>query len=263
MCYSHPAITMLAIHHAHPAMATRFEAILVGDDAEQLDAVAALVFEEIDRVEHLLSRFDRASEVFRVNAEAAQRTVRISVELADVIEDCHAWWGRTDGFFDITAASSAETVGPAWHGVEFDREQRTLRFSQPGLRLDFGGYGKGYALDRVERLLAQYNVANAFVHGGTSSVLARGVDADGKIWQVDLPDGSAIALDNESLSTSEFELGNGRRIACSVVARSGAAAEALSTALVRMERSQAIDFCAAYRRLHPKVRIERQESAAS
>ena len=51
------------LRRAHPAMGTWFETFLVGDDSEHLDAVASAVFDEIDRVERLLSRFDPKSEV--------------------------------------------------------------------------------------------------------------------------------------------------------------------------------------------------------
>jgi thiamine biosynthesis lipoprotein len=262
---------MAVITQSHLAMGTKFEAILVGDDTEHLEAVAALCWEEVDRVERLLSRFDPASEVHRLNAQAVQQPVKLSVELADVIEDCFHWWQQTQGYFDITILSLQHDCGATWDAVEFDPERRLLQFHHTALRLDFGGYGKGYALDRVAQLLTKYDVANAFLHGGTSSVLARGGDDAGRPWQVDLSCGAVAVLEDTSLSTSEFPFGenlygnwcvndhddeiNPQERACSVIATSGRKAEALSTAIVRMSREHAQALCDEYLAQHADVRI--------
>ena len=73
------------------AMATRFEAILAGDDPEHLGAVAAAALEEIARLESILSRHDPAAELARVNREATGRAVTVSVPLFEAIEDCLQW----------------------------------------------------------------------------------------------------------------------------------------------------------------------------
>ncbi len=64
------------IHRQGPAMATLFEVILAGEDAEHLEAVACACFDEIERVERLLSRFDPAGEIARINRNA--RTIRLT-----------------------------------------------------------------------------------------------------------------------------------------------------------------------------------------
>src|SRR5688500_9593280 len=94
----HRRTAMPLLTQSHLAMCTKFETGLVGGDAEHLAAVAALCWDAIDRVERMLSRFDPASEGHRITAEAAERPVRLSVELADVIEDCFQWWQQTHGY---------------------------------------------------------------------------------------------------------------------------------------------------------------------
>ena len=226
-------------------MATLFEMQLVGDDGEHLDAVAARIGEEIDRVERLLSRFDPASEVHRVNRLAFQQSVQISVELWDVLLACRDWYQQTYGAFDVLHASTLLPASERWAAMELDFASRRVRFTQPGLTLDFGAYGKGYALDRVSELLTHYQVQHALVHGGTSSVLARGHAPDGEPWRVRLarPQSQAVVaetvLTNEAISTSwgytQYEstvCAASIEEGCVVRHRSAAAAEAFSTAMV-------------------------------
>jgi thiamine biosynthesis lipoprotein len=233
-------------------MATLFEMQLVGDDIEHLEAVAARIGEEIDRVEHLLSRFDPASEVYRVNRLAAQQSVTISVELCDVLVQCRHWCQQTDGAFDVLHASTTLPTTDRWPALELDIASRRLRFLHPGVTLDFGAYGKGYALDRVSELLAQFGVHHAFVHGGTSSVLACGCAADGESWRVRLarPKSQAVAAEvtliDEALLTS-WGYTSEESAACvasddeGCVVRhpSAAVAEVLSTAMVVMGEAAA------------------------
>lgn len=249
---------MAILRRTHPAMATLFEMQLVGDDGEHLDAVAARIGEEIDRVERLLSRFDPASEVYRLNRLAAQQSMRISVELWDVLLSCRNWYQQTDGAFDVLHVSTSLSANDRWAAVDLDAGSRRLRFTQPGVTLDFGAYGKGYALDRVSELLIHYSVQHALVHGGTSSVLARGNAPDSQPWRVRIarPQSPAVvaevALTDEALSTSWGYTPQESPVCaasveegCVVRHRSAAVAEVFSTAMVVMGQQVAQDFAEA------------------
>ena len=58
--------------------------------------------------------------------------------------------------------------------VDLDPAARTIRFRRPGVRLNLGSIGKGYALDRASEVLLGMGVADFLFHGGQSSLLARG-----------------------------------------------------------------------------------------
>jgi thiamine biosynthesis lipoprotein len=243
-------------------MATWFEVWLCGADGEHLSAVGEAALDEVARVEQLLSRFDRTSEVARVNREAARRPVLVDRELFAILVDCRHQFERTEGYFDVRLTRSprpfAETV--------LLEPTRTVRFLDPSVALDFGGYGKGYALDQAARILQEFGVASALMHGGTSSVLARGAADDGRPWRVGVRDPFAEAAEQEvaqlalsdcGLSSSAvFDCGasesdildppRGRRLsepaACSVIAPTALNAEILSTALLAMGRARADKF---------------------
>jgi thiamine biosynthesis lipoprotein len=73
------------------------------------------------------------------------------------------------------------------HQVEFNPADRTLRFARPGVRLDLGAIGKGYAVDAAVEILREAGVTRALVHGGTSTVYGLGAPADGEAWTIALP----------------------------------------------------------------------------
>ncbi|WP_435020442.1 FAD:protein FMN transferase [Tundrisphaera sp. TA3] len=253
---------MPIVHRIRPAMATTFEAWLVGDDEEHLDAVAGAALDEIRRVERLLSRFDPAAEVARVNREAAARPVRVDRELLAILLDARSWWERTDGSFDILAAAGARPGLRFDDRIAIDPDAATVRFLDPAARIDLGGYGKGYALDAAARVVAEFGIRSAFLHGGTSSALARGVGPDGHPWQIALRDpfandpgtelGRVELVDCGFSSSATLGPGMARsdildprtgtpqseQAAVSAIAPTAAEAEVLSTALLAMGKDR-------------------------
>ena len=180
-------------------MATLFEVWLVGDDVEHLTAIGEAVLDEIQRIESLLSRFDPASEIYRVNQNAATRPVLVDFELYALLQDGARRFEQTEGFFSIAQLTPVSNKpDDAWKqpaararipdSVHLVDQQRTVTFTNECVALDLGGYGKGYALDSASRILQQYGVGDGILHGGTSSILAHGLREDGRPWLVGLRD---------------------------------------------------------------------------
>ncbi len=241
------------------AMGTLFEAVLVGEDAEHLQAVADAMWEEVGRIERRLSRFDPGSEISRINREAARGPVRVDVETFELLRACEEQRVATGGFFDVTAGSG---VGAGGGRLILNEGDRSVQFARDGVRIDLGGIGKGYALEQLKPLLREFGVDVALVHGGTSSVLARGAGAGGGGWRVGVRDPfdaeglkevTHLMLDGRSLSCSAARDGSGGRSdivdpgtgaailkqgGCVVVADDGVEAEALSTACLAMGKKR-------------------------
>lgn len=246
------------------AMGTLFEMLLLGDDTQHLSDVADAAIEELQRVERLLSRYDVRSEVSRINREAASQSVQVDRELWHLIELGASAWETTGGAFDLTASRevSDELIPNSFAHVHLDEDSRRITFSRPDVKLDLGAIGKGYALDRAKLILVEYGVKQAFLHGGSSSVVAIGGGPQGTGWAIELavawqdsPAGLApLSLRDVSLSCSDshssteaesdiIDPATGKPIAdpraCFCTGPSGLECEAFSTAAIVMGRSRA------------------------
>jgi len=149
----------------HEAMNTVFEILCTHDDPGYARQAAQAGFELVDRLEQDLSRFIGNSDISRINTLEAGQSTRVSpwtMECLDIAWRMHA---LTGGVFDIS-------IGSGLQRLELIGDAFLVRARDSGTRLDLGGIGKGYAVDRVAELLEEWEVPCALVHGGFSSVLA-------------------------------------------------------------------------------------------
>ncbi|HXY41131.1 MAG TPA: FAD:protein FMN transferase [Vicinamibacteria bacterium] len=175
-----------------------------GAEAGVLQAAVAAALDEIDRLDALLSNYRRDSPLSRVNREAALGPVAVEPELFDFVALCLRWSRESDGAFDATVGPlmrawgffrgegrvpdeaelrrAREAVG--YRHVVLDPVARTVRFDRPGVELDPGGLGKGYAVDRAVEVLRRRGIASALVNLGGSSVYGLGGPPGGTAWQV-------------------------------------------------------------------------------
>jgi thiamine biosynthesis lipoprotein len=117
-----------------------------GDLSQAMDSLLSVV----QGLEERLSRFRPDSEISRLNRSAGRRPVQVSEETFEIVRRALGFSGLTSGAFDPTAQAGQEG---RWRTVKLDSEERTLFLPVSGTRLDLGGIGKGYALDRMVRLL--------------------------------------------------------------------------------------------------------------
>ena len=157
-------------------MGTQFDILMVGADSVLLSRVWEAIETEVKRLDKLLSRFDEASEVSRVNREAAHYPVAVSEELWQILQDCKRYHALTDGLFDITLQGFSQVL--------LSEKDRSVFFFSESLHVDLGGIGKGYALTRIRELLEKNGVEKALVNFGNSSVLAVGSHPLGDYWPV-------------------------------------------------------------------------------
>jgi thiamine biosynthesis lipoprotein len=224
-------------------MACRCEAIVAAQSVAAATHAAEAALDEIARVDALLSRFDPASEIARINRDATGGPVTVDREVFALLSRCVDAHRHTAGAFDITTGAPAPGAVSRLLSVN-----RTVRFGDDGIQLDLGGCGKGYALDCAAGLLRSVGVTNACLQVGTSSVVGLGSAPDGNGWPIALVDPrdrnvevSQIRLMDQALSTSAVndtvdirDPRTGRPVmgpqSCTAVARSAFSAEIWSTA---------------------------------
>jgi thiamine biosynthesis lipoprotein len=182
------------IHVARAAMACEFEALFNAGQYPDPSTAGVAALETIAALEEQMSYFRATSEITRLNALAAEGPVEVEPRLFQLLELATDLFRQTEGAFDIASAPLWEAWGFArregripdaeqlaearervgGHLVELDTEKRTVRFQRPGVRLNLGSIGKGYALDRAAEVLAAAGIGDFLFHGGQSSMIARG-----------------------------------------------------------------------------------------
>jgi len=192
------------IYRDAPIMGTRCDVELWAEDRAKGEAAISAVFDELRRIDNEFSTFKPESEVSRVNAGAAKAPMRISKELFDLIKTSIDYSKLTRGTFDITYASVGymynypERVRPTeaqiaaalpesnYRHIHLDAAARTVFFDHDGVRIDFGGIGKGYAVDRGIAVLQGLGITRAMVNaGGDSRIIG---DRFGKPWIIGIRD---------------------------------------------------------------------------
>ena len=207
-------------------MGTAIVVELWSDAAAAGEAAIDAVMAEMHRIDRAMSPHKDDSELSRINREAGAAPVRLSDEMTSLLTRAESFARLTGGAFDITYAAvgqlydyrarvrpSAEALARAcravgWRGLALDRGARTVRFTRPGMRIDLGGFAKGYAVDNAARILHALGIRHAMVSaGGDSRVIG---DRRGRPWTIGIRDprrgsGDVVAvlpLEDVSISTS-------------------------------------------------------------
>jgi len=238
-------------------MGATFSVVLYGSDRSSMDQAIDAAFEEAHRLDALLSNYRPESEWSRINREAAAGPVTVSPELFRLLSDCLEYSRASEGTFDVTVGPlmrawgffggerhvpSTDQIREAldlvgYRHVRVDAQKQTLRFDRPGVEIDPGGVGKGYAVDRMVEVLRARGFRNALVAASGSSIFGLGNPPEEPHgWPISIADpwdhrknAAQVFLKDMSLSTSgsyekSFRAG-GHRYSHIMDPRSGVPAE--------------------------------------
>jgi thiamine biosynthesis lipoprotein len=277
-----------------PAMACMIELQFPCNQDDRKTALAAL--DEIDRLEEQMTIYRADSELSEINRAGFPGPVTVEPRLFSLLLRCRELSRLTAGAFDVTAGPlirawgfyrgqgclpNADKLAEARAAVgidhiDFDEATHRLRFVRPGVEINLGSIGKGFALDEAAGVLRRGGFRTALLSAGHSSVLAVGKPNWDECWRIDLAGPidlgqryATVRLNDRALSTSggsqrSFEA-NGRRyshvldprtglsasgmLQATAVAPDAAFAEALSTAFFIQGRAWTEEFC----KSHPEV----------
>ncbi len=163
---------LLRMEASVEAMGSAYSIVAYDEDRYLMQAAVDAAFDEVRRLDELLSNYKPASELSKINRLAADRPVVVSQEVFDLLSACLEYSRLSDGAFDITVGrlmkvwgfykgsghlprpgevqEALKTVG--WRNVRLDPVHRTVFFTQKGVEIDPGGIGKGYAVDRMVKI---------------------------------------------------------------------------------------------------------------
>jgi len=227
-------------------MSTLFELMVVEEDDQLAYSASYKIFERIDRLEELLSRFLDVSEVALISRLKPGETFRVAPEMMELLLISTQVCAATNGVFDVTVGTIMDNlreVNHRWKGLT--KAELSSAFATCGmnrlildpdhflvsvtpdcngedtpLALDFGAIGKGYALDLACAMLTDdWDFKDFLIHGGTSTVIARGSMGDGpKGWPVGVGGDwqvrtglNSVRLQDAAISGSGFDV-NGLHI---------------------------------------------------
>ena len=185
-------------------MGTAIRVELWSEDRADAQSAMRAVMDLMRHVDETMSPYKPESELSRINRDAANRTVSVSKEMFDLLSRSLDFSRLSDGAFDITFASaghlydyrqgirpSANDLAQACKAIGYknlllDRATHSVRFSCAGVRIDLGGFAKGYAVDMGAAILKSRGINNAIVTaGGDSHILG---DRLGRPWTIGIRD---------------------------------------------------------------------------
>jgi len=186
----------------HHAMATFFEVRIAGEEQSYAAQAARVVFDVVDHLEGLLSRFRENSEISAIAALEPGEKLRVTEATFRCLEVAQKMELATGGAFCVSAAAlRTQPTPPRWSLL---REEFSIFCEAGKLEFDLGAIGKGFALDRMAEELADWDCDSFLLSAGGSSVLV-GAPPPGKLgWSAGLGDdgGRRFWLQNCSLSGS-------------------------------------------------------------
>ncbi len=214
------------IREVHYQMGTSLELTLWHSEAHAAKQVIREAVQEVHRLEEILSNFDADSAVSRFNRQAGQGRTRLPAELFELLRAARGHSASTGGYFDVTVGPlvelwretlsrsqlpDQEMLAQARHRVGFEKlkiyDGGEAELLVAGMKIDLGGIGKGYAVDRVAERIRAAGVGSALINFGGSSIYAVGTPPEKKGWEIGIQDTEGllrgvIRLRDMALSTS-------------------------------------------------------------
>ena len=242
LSYTNAQSKLIRYEDSRVSMACTYAIVAYGADAQTLKQAVTAAFDEVDRIDRLMSHYKPNSSLSQLNREAAQHPVKTDPELFHFIAECLRYSRASNGAFDITVGPLMKAWGffrgegrmPSaaklqavrrkigWQHLRLNAQDQTIHFDREGVELDLGGIAKGYAVDRAVTLLKQHGITRALVNAGGSTIYALGAPPESEAWDLHLQDpldvrkvALTVHLKDQSLSVSGsaekfFEL-NGKR----------------------------------------------------
>lgn len=192
-------------------MGNAFELSVVADNSRVADQYLNEAIAEIRRIEKILTTFDDNSQINQINKNAGTTPLQVDKEVFDLIERSVRISALTQGAFDITygsidkrfwnfdltmtslpdkemAKASVRLIN--YKNIILDKENQTVFLKEKGMRIGFGGIGKGYAAEKTKALLKQIGVSSGIVNAA-GDLTVWGVQPNGQSYTIGIADPSA------------------------------------------------------------------------
>lgn len=241
----------ITVKKSFTAMGSDFDITVISLDEELGYIYIQEAYAEIQRIEKLISSWDENSETSKINANAGIKPVAVSWELYKLIERSIQISELTNGAFDIsytalddiwqfdgsmtslpTKIEIKETaLKTGYRNIVLNSKEQTVYLSKKGMRLSFGGIGKGFAADKAKSLLVSKQVKAGIINVG-GDITTWGTKATGEKWLIGIVDPEShgalfswLPILESSVATAggnaDFITINDKRYACVIDPRTG------------------------------------------
>lgn len=207
----HPNSTFMELKsfkHTERLMGNTFEVTVVAEDVTWANSKLLLAVDEIKRIERLLTTFNQSSQTNQINQQAGISAVKVDEEVFELIERSIKISSVTDGAFDITYGSidkklwnfdqnmtslpSSEQAKSMvrlinYKNIILNKKESTVMLKEAGMRLGFGGIGKGYAAEMAKTLLIKEGVKSGIVNA-SGDLTTWGNQPTGTPWTIGIVD---------------------------------------------------------------------------
>ncbi len=233
-------------------MGNRFEISVVSEDEKWANERIENAILEINRIEQLLTTFKPTSQTNQINAQAGIKPVRVDKEVFELIQRSLRISNLTQGAFDITYGSIDKSLWNFdvkmtslpdkntaknmvklidYQKVSLNQNDYTVLLKDVGMRIGFGGIGKGYAAEMAKQLMIWEGVKSGVVNA-SGDLTTWGNQPNGKQWTIGIADPnhknktfSSINISNMAVATSgdyeKFVVINGKRYSHTINPKTG------------------------------------------
>lgn len=256
-------------------MGNRFEISILANEENFANANIDLAVAEISRIEKLLTTFSNDSVTFQINENAGIQPVVVPKEVFDLIFRCQMISKMTQGAFDISygsidkkfwnfdlnmtslpdkdlAKKAVELIN--YENIILNETDKTVFLKNKGMRIGFGGIGKGYAAECAKIILQQNGIESGIVNAA-GDLTAWGYQENGEAWTIGIADPnkkesvfSTFNITNTSVATSgnyeKFVIIDGKKYSHTIDPKTGYPISGIKSVTIIAENAEIADALA-------------------
>jgi FAD:protein FMN transferase len=256
-------------------MGNRFEISVIGPNEQWNNSKIDLAIREIQRIEKLLTTFSEESITSQINNNAGIEPVRVSEEVFSLMERCQMISKITQGAFDIsygsldkkfwnfdtkmTSLPDIETAKKTvalinYENIILNKEDNTVFLKNEGMRIGFGGIGKGYAAEMAKKTLLKEGVKSGIVNA-SGDLSAWGTQENGEPWTIGIANPnhrndifSTFKLSDKAVATSgnyeKFVIINNKKYSHTIDPKTGYPVSGIKSVTIIAENAEIADALA-------------------
>lgn len=256
-------------------MGNRFEISILANDENFANETIDLAVAEISRIEKLLTTFSNDSITFQINENAGIQPIVVPKEVFDLIFRCQMISKMTQGAFDISygsidkkfwnfdvnmtslpdkdlAKKAVELIN--YENIILNEKDKTIFLKNKGMRIGFGGIGKGYAAECAKKIIQQNGIESGIVNAA-GDLTAWGYQENGDSWTIGIADPnkkesvfSTFNITNTSVATSgnyeKFVIIDGKKYSHTIDPKTGYPISGIKSVTIIAENAEIADALA-------------------